>query len=453
MLMESENPLLTPEMKTEFNNAVLQKMNKSNGELLVKHNNTQYKIGRYYANGGISLIPHSKYIKHTIFQYLGWLDLDMIKGHSTIAVLMGESVGLDFNFLKYYTENFDAIAETLIEFYSVKTEGEEPINKNDIKFLFNLMIYGGGFSTWKKDLATDKPLKGKKAKKIQNENIMHEFASNYKAQCDEISKRIYSKNPSLVKKLRNKKDTPFDLKGRVTSYWFQTIENHIIYICYQFLVEKGIIKEKYCGLEYDGLCLPPIATDIDKEQLIMDINSIIYLRTGLNVKMKFKDYDEKYILSDIIEKRKAMVIVPLIEPETSIVDKPKKEIESIVGILDGDDNGAANIILENYPHWKYCDKQMYVFDDKTGMWSTNRAVQNNVIGNLADKLNIIRTTKCGYEYTGKNYANCHNKRKDVYEFIHQKTVDDDWILRSQHTSLGKILFTNGIYDFRKSVFI
>jgi hypothetical protein len=204
-------------------------------------------------------------------------------------------------------------------------------------------------------------------------------------------------------------------------------------------------------LEYDGICIPPTDIEIDKTKLIADINSIIYLRTGLPVKMKFKEYDEKYILTDIIEKRKSLV-----ETKTPIVEELEiNEVEkkSIVGILDGDDNGAANVILENYPYWKYCNQQMYVFDDKTGIWSMNRAIQNNIIGNLADKLNIIKMTKDGYEYTGKNYANCHNKRKDVYEFIHQKTVDDDWILRSQHTSLGKILFTNGIYDFRKSVFI
>ena len=150
LIMESENPLLTPEMKIEFNKAVLQKMNKSTGELVVKHNNTQFKLGRYYANENVSMIPHSKYIKHTIFQYLGWLDIDMVKGHASIAVLMGDSVGLNFEFFKYYTVNFDEIAEILIRFYSVKTEGEAPLDKNDIKCLFNLMIYGGGFSTWKK---------------------------------------------------------------------------------------------------------------------------------------------------------------------------------------------------------------------------------------------------------------------------------------------------------------
>lgn len=297
LIMESQNPLLTLEMKTEFNKAVLQKMNKSNGELVVKHNNTHFKMGRFYANENVSMIPHSKYIKHTIFQYLDWLDLDMIKGHSTIAVLMGESVEINFNFLKYYTENFDKVAETLIEFYSIKTEGEAPLDKNDVKTFFNLMIYGGGFSTWKKKLAEDKPLKGKKPKRIQNENTIHEFAINYKVQCDDIAKRIYSKNPYLVRKLKKEGDTAFDLRSRVVSYWFQTIENYVIHICYEFLVEKGFIKEKRCGLEYDGLCIPPTGTEIDKVKLTADINSIFLLRTGLPIKIKFKDYDEKYILT------------------------------------------------------------------------------------------------------------------------------------------------------------
>jgi hypothetical protein len=128
--------------------------------------------------------------------------------------------------------------------------------------------------------------------------------------------------------------------------------------------------------------------------------------------------------------------------------RTQEDRDSVVGILDRDDDMCADVILENYPHWKYCNQQLYV----SGMWSTSKAIQNNLIGSLSDKLNIIKMTPEGAKYTGKNYGNNHGKRKDVYEFIHQKTVDGDWILRSQYTSLGKILFTNGYYNFKKSVF-
>ena len=140
--------------------------------------------------------------------------------------------------------------------------------------------------------------------------------------------------------------------------------------------------------------------------------------------------------------------------EQKAIDKKKEAEEKlkIVGVEDGDDAEASRIILENYPDFKYCNQELYVFDKTTGMWSTNRAISNKAISDSADKLNIYRMTKDGKEYTGKNYANCHNKRKDVYEYIKEKTVDDDWILRSHHTSLGKILFTNGYYDFHTSIF-
>jgi phage/plasmid-associated DNA primase len=171
---------------------------------------------------------------------------------------------------------------------------------------------------------------------------------------------------------------------------------------------------------------------------------------------KQKDEDkaiEKKIMQEMKAFEKRQKEEQIAQYKKDKIEKIANDKLNIVGIQDGDDNGAVNVILENYPHRKYCNQELYVFDNTTGMWSTNRAVQNKVISGLSDKLNIYRDTKDGKEYTGKNYADCHNKRKDIYGHIHQKTVDDDWVMRSQLTSLGKILFTNGIYDFRKSIFI
>jgi hypothetical protein len=338
-------------MKTAFKNAVLDNINKSTGELVVKHNNTSYKLGRYYANDNISMIPHSKYIKHTMLHYLGWSDLDMVKGHPSIAVSMGDSVGTSYNSIKFYVENFDIVAKTLIEFYSTDKEGEERLDNGDIKMLFNMMIYGGGFSTWKNKLAEDEPIYGKVAKKIKNENIMHELAHKYKNECNHISKRIYTDNPSLVRKLKKIGEQEWETKGRLMSYWFQTIENHILYICYQTLVEKGIIKNKRCGLEYDGLCIPPIDFGINKGILIGEINSIIYEKTGLPIKMKFKDYD--CFLTDIIEKRKNMIISPeylkiLIKDESS-VKKIKDESEGLLEKYFNPNFENIKVIVENCP--------------------------------------------------------------------------------------------------------
>ena len=75
---------LHPATKTLFRTTVMENI-KPNGDLVVKHNQ-RHKIGRFYADGDISLIPHARVIKHTLMQYGGWVDVDQCKGHSTIAV-------------------------------------------------------------------------------------------------------------------------------------------------------------------------------------------------------------------------------------------------------------------------------------------------------------------------------------------------------------------------------
>ena len=62
---ESDNPVITTEMKSLLKNKILDKMDKQTGELEVQHHNTTHKLGRYYSKEDTSIIPHSKFIKHT----------------------------------------------------------------------------------------------------------------------------------------------------------------------------------------------------------------------------------------------------------------------------------------------------------------------------------------------------------------------------------------------------
>jgi hypothetical protein len=56
-------------------------------------------LGRFYAVDNKSIIPISKHIKHTIFKYLNYLDLDQTKGHATIANSVGDLNGKDFKYI------------------------------------------------------------------------------------------------------------------------------------------------------------------------------------------------------------------------------------------------------------------------------------------------------------------------------------------------------------------
>ena len=174
MILDSNNAVLTREIKSNFRNSVVSKLDK-NGVLNTSWSR-RHNLGRFYATDGISMTPHTKYIKHTVFSFLGWRMLDMIKSHSSIAYeLYAIFCGKKALGIKNYIDNFDAIAERVIAFYSLDDDANK-LTKKDVKELFNLTIYGGSLKTWLDYLEEDDPKKKKKAKKIKKEfeNIIKE---------------------------------------------------------------------------------------------------------------------------------------------------------------------------------------------------------------------------------------------------------------------------------------
>ena len=322
-----------PEIKANVKN-LIEKVVRKSGELKVKHNQ-RFKCGRFYADDNISLIPLSKYVKHTIFKYLGWLDIDMVKGHASIAIEMGKMVGLSLPAFENYVNNFDENVVTLSQYYSV--EGETPLGKDNIKWLFNSMIYGGGFSNWVKGITEGdenyEPIK------MRNETTIHPIIASFKRECVEIMNKIYKENPSLAKKVAEKKDDVYAKKCSVCSYWFQIIENHVVHIVAEHLINCGIIQPKRYGLEYDGLNIPPFK-DFDKEKTIKEINDLVLLTTGLDIRFKFKDYDDTNILHDIIETRRNMVIEDVVVDDDDDGEKSKDE-EVDVNNISNDEEFAV----------------------------------------------------------------------------------------------------------------
>jgi hypothetical protein len=135
------------------------------------------------------------------------MDIDMVKGHPSIAIEMGKSVGLELPSFENYVNNFDKIVSELSAYYSV--DGETSLSKENIKWLFNSMIYGGGFANWAKGVQegdeTYTPVK------MKNETTIHPIIASFKKECVEIMNKIYKENPALVKKVAEKKD---DLYGK-----------------------------------------------------------------------------------------------------------------------------------------------------------------------------------------------------------------------------------------------
>jgi hypothetical protein len=168
-----------------FKTAVIDNL-KPNGDLIVKHNQ-RHKLGRFYPDDNRSLIPHPRAIKHTIFKYAGWEDLDMIKGHATIALEVFKDI-IDLPTIQEFVDNFDGIVDTLSKYYKTNTIS---LDADNIKWLFNMMIYGGTPDGWIFKLAEGG--KGYDKKVIVDFKGHHPFVLRFEKECIRMSDKVKRK--------------------------------------------------------------------------------------------------------------------------------------------------------------------------------------------------------------------------------------------------------------------
>ena len=103
-------------------------------------------------------------------------------------------------------------------------------------------------------------------------------------------------------------------------------------------------------------------------------------------------------------------------------------------------------MFEVYPHWKYCLGTLYVFDYNTGLWTTSKAVQRDIVQQHTEDLRIISVSETGAYLSKHSYGSTLSKIDIVIELIKGECFDDEWLIRKENSSLGMLLFNNGAYD-------
>lgn len=391
-------------------------------EQLMKGND----VGRYYPEDNLSIISLCRKIKHTVFEYLGYTDFDMVSCHQSIALSIADMNNVELPAMSKYMFNKESIIQNEIDFYSV--EGNEKVTIEDIKYKFNMMSYGGSEETWRNNIING--YDGNSAKVINNKESP--FTQEFKRDINKIQKMIYENNDRLFKKIYTKHNNLTENeehqknKRTLLSCFFQIIENHVLFLAFKCLQKIKIIKDTTVCLEYDGLCIP--TNKFDKEVVINNLNKNIVALTGLKfVKFKIKGYD--CAINEIIEKRKS-------------IDKESCYVSN--------DLDAAKKVYRLYPHWIYCNSELYVFDSNTGMWSTDTMVHFKVISEYEDFLYVANDK--GSVSSTKSYGNTGMLAKKVIEMIKTLCIDNNWLRNNENSSLGKLLFNNGYYDMKEGTF-
>jgi hypothetical protein len=273
------------------------KVHKTDGEYLptihkqlVKSGNIQ--CGRFYPINNTSLIPLARYIKHTIFKKLDFIDIDMVSGHASIAISLAKLNGLKVDSISKYVNDRQTILTELSSYYSVHSD---PLNSDNVKFLFNMLLYGGGFSTWIEELEQGDIAKGYKPKTLKTHDI-HPFISSFIKDRDMIANIAINSNNELYECIQNKYPEMTNVcsinknNRSFMSYYYQIIENEILYLTYNFLKKEKCIKLKHVCLEFDGLCIPN--SDGKMNDFILEkLNDHLTKKTKLQfIKMAYKSY-------------------------------------------------------------------------------------------------------------------------------------------------------------------
>jgi phage/plasmid-associated DNA primase len=460
MILECDDKRLTPIMKNNFKSQIVD--NLVNNDLSVVHNQ-RYKLGRFYPDNNHSLIVQPRIIKHTILRFLGWKDIDQVKGHPTIICEIGRLNNVEFKGIKHYIENFDIICSELIKYYSVK--GEIPLDKDDIKYLFNLTIYGGGFSKWRENIISGDIDKGYPPKKLDNVSL-HKYYTNFKIDCDKFKSILIENNPELLEIISKTENTDYKNKNKVVSYFCGIFENHATYLANQFLQNKNIIEPRKQGVEYDGLNLPPYNLNYNEDEVIKELNEFIFNEMGMGINYKFKGYDN--VLTDVIRKRQNMKQLEVIPKLNEDENNNKTNLFINANEIE-DPYKTAEIIHSSLNNTLvFCNEKWFMLS-KLNLWKQEKEPSFYIINELrkyidySNKTIVLKISQTEGVEKEKNIEISKTYLKSyklisaggylsvLTKYLKTLLIDADFEAKLD-ANVGKLAFKNGIMDLETKIF-
>ena len=179
-------------------------------------------------------------------------DIDMINSHPVILLNLCQKNEISCNILKNYVENRDLILDSFDN------------NRKSVKEMFLTILNGGFKNIYSKDNRINNYLK------LLEKEIM------------EIQKYFYEKDKRYLEKR-------FNYLGKNLSRIILDIENQIL----QTMINYFIIKRvNIFTLEYDGLKI--YSDNKSKHFSINDLEKIILEKTGIDIKLSFKNIEDNF---------------------------------------------------------------------------------------------------------------------------------------------------------------
>ena len=350
--------------------------------------------GRLFSGGSLQGLPST--IRGLLMGGNG-TDIDMANAHPVILRYICKLHEISCPQLEYYINN----RETCLSKFTTRVKGKDAYLKATNNDKLNRC----------KGLPIEFKNYDLEMKQVQKKLICLE---KYKSIVDSVpTSKSYNKIGSAI--------------NRILCYYENIILQHVIHV----INRKGI---EIAILMFDGLMI--YGDYYNDKQLIEEITCYIEKQmSGLNMTWTYKEHNtELSIPEDFIS-------------NGEITNKYKNNFVC-------NDLEAAQRVYELYTHWKYSESELYVFDDKTGLWKNDRNTQNVIVSRFTDKLWIgIKGKNDTLESSKvKSYGNTTTLFIQMLEKLKTLCIDEQWLKRSSLSSLGKLLFNNGYLDLRSNIF-
>ena len=445
----------------------------------VQYKKPKHKYGRVFPCKSLGLTCLSKKIRNTLIKDR-YIDIDLTNAQPKIIYNICKSNNIKCPYNEIYNFKREEILEEVINAYKV--------SRNDAKNLFIRMAFFGTFYGWLEELGLDTSLQPTL------------FIKGFKDELNVIANKIREHNPSLYESCRKQKEDKNEknIIGSMFSLYLQDYEEQIMACSINWIINNTKIMDcnksnyKIGTYEYDGIKL--LKDRVDSyggiQLLINNLQNVILTETGFEMMFEVKPIEkffnivyEPYVvpltkteLKELkfnekqnkleLEKENKLRVEELKTEEfiNNNSDEDKlhilpngKKINFDMSIFEGvhSDLECAQKLFKLYPYWVTYLDDLYVFDFETGIWVNNKTAYLKIMSKYQLYLHIMvynSEEKKWITSELKSYGNCTSLMEKVIPLLKTLNINNDWLKQKQYSSLGKLLFENGYFDFKEKKF-
>jgi predicted ATPase len=349
------------------------------------------ELGRLYVKNNRGLQSFQREIRDALLEKHHF-SIDMENAHYNLMIKLGREWNINVNNIIYYCENRNECLKMLSD------------DKRVSKIAYLKVAYGGNISLYDSTI-------GEYVEPEGDTRLLKELEKEVKS----LIEMCYGKYPehhNLVKKKENPKVTLFALI-------LQTEERKCLLALDEYLQSQGRQTDV---LIHDGLEVIKKENEIKfPEELLRGGERAIKEKTGYEVKLVQKAYENKYK-----KEEKEKIIIDDVYATRKFINLMKDNISR--------DNG-----------------EVYYFNDDNGMWEKGDTAFKTAI--IKVKEEMVFTDYSESKPKIINYGGKLSYMKSIQNLVLSQLSEDNFITKNMDSSIGKLLFIDGYYDFYKNEFI